>query len=187
MAAGPQFAALFQGSCSGHGAGAGGSWHPGPGGGPVTPCSGGNLPSITPLPMTTAHPVMGHWLPTPQLPFSVPLCATVIINGIIPIVNNDLLILHPTLSVYQATRTVGKCTIVAPTNAWWCHAYAGIGNVAGRETAAGHIRKCFATTKTVFFQGNLAGRMGDPLGNGTPAFPCQSVIAGASINVMVGM
>jgi hypothetical protein len=187
MAGGPQFAALFKGTCSGHGAGTSGSWHPGPGGGPVEDCRSGNLIGITALPMTSAHPVMGHWLPAPQLPFTVPLCATVIINGIIPIVNNDLLSLHHTESVYSATRTVGKCTIVAPTNAWWCHAYSGIGNVGGRESPAGHIRKCFATTKTVFFQGSLAGRMGDPLGDGTPTFPCQSVITGASPNVLIGI
>ena len=190
MASGPQFAALFKGTCSGHGSGTGGFWHPGPGGGPVEDCRSGNLSRIIPLPMKTTppyHPVMGHWLPAPQLPFTVPLCSTVIINGIIPIVNNDLLSLHPTESVYTAVRTVGKCTITAPTNAYWCHAYTGIGNVGGRETKAGHIRKCFATTKTVFFQGNLAGRMGDPLGDGTPTFPCESVIAGASPNVLIGI
>ena len=182
-----QFAALFMGKCSGHGAGTGGFWHPGPGGGTIKPCSGGNLPTVKPKKMVSGHSVMAHWKPTPQLPFSAPLCSTVVINGKIPIVNNDILTPHPTLSVYQAVRTAGKCVITAPTNAWWAHKYTGIGSVAGREPPVGHIRKCFATTKTVFFQGNLAGRMGDPLGNGTTTFPCESVIAGASTNVIIGI
>ena len=95
----------------------------GPGGGPVAPCKSGNLMSITHLPMTSGHSVMAHWKATPQLPFNTPQVTNVVINGKIPIVNNDLLALHPTKSVYQVTRTAGKCTIVAPTNAWWCHTY----------------------------------------------------------------
>lgn len=181
------FAALYMGSCSGHMAGAGGSWHPGPGGGPITPCSAGNVPNIVPKPMAE-HLVMGSWLPTPLLPLT-PLGAArnVFINGIIPIVDQDLITPHPTLSVYQVTRTVAKCTIVAPANAWWCHTYTGIGTVAGREPPVGHVRKAIATTLTVWINGRRACRVGDPLGDGTPVFPCLSLIGGGSPNVIIGV
>ena len=161
------FAALYMGSCSGHMAGAGGSWHPGPGGGPITPCSAGNVPNIVHKPMAE-HLIYGSWLPTPLLPLT-PLGAArnVFINGIIPIVDQDLLTPHPTLSVYAVTRTVAKCTIVAPANAWWCHTYTGIGSVAGREPPVGHVRKAFATSLTVWINGRRACRVGDPLGDGT--------------------
>ena len=184
-----QFAAIFQGKCSGHGAGAAGSWQPGPGGGPVAPCSSGNIMPISHLPMTSGHSVMAHWKATPQLPLATPQVTNVLINGKMPIVNNDLLTLHPTKSVYQVTRTKGDCTTIAPANAWWCHTYTGVGSNPSRgcETAAGHVRKCFATTKTVFIGGQLAGRMGDKLGDGTPAFPCESVIVGAAKDVIIGV
>ena len=184
-----QFAALFQGKCSGHGAGAGGKWQPGPGGGPVAPCAPGNLDTITHLPMTSGHSVMAHWKGAPQLPFDKPLVTNIVINGKIPIVNTDLLALHPTESVYIVARTAGKCYQESPANAWHCHTYTGVGNnpTRGCETAAGHIRKCFATTKSVFIGGQLAGRMGDPLGDGTTAFPCESVIVGASKDVIIGV
>lgn len=182
------FAALYLGTCTGHMAALGGSWHPGPGILPsVAPCAPGNLDSIVPKPMLD-HALVGSWLPTAQLPLT-PLGAArnVFINGIIPIVDQDLLTPHPTLSVYSVTRTVGKCTIVSPTNAWWCHAYTGIGNLAGRETAIGHARKAFATTLTVWINGRRACRVGDPLGDFTPAFPCLSLIAGGSPNVIIGV
>ena len=181
------FAALYMGSCSGHMAGAGGSWHPGPGGGPITPCSAGNVPNIVHLPMP-AHVVYGSWLPTPLLPLT-PLGAlrNVFINGIIPIVDQDLLTPHPTLSVYAVTRTVAKCTIVAPANAWWCTTYTGIGSLAGREPPIGHVRKAMATSLTVWINGRRACRVGDPLGDGTTNFPCLSLIGAGSPNVIIGV
>jgi hypothetical protein len=181
------FAALYMGKCSGHMAGLGGSWHPGPGGGAITPCSVGNLINIIPKPMAD-HLIYGNWLPTPLLPLT-PLGAArnVFINGIIPIVDQDLLTPHPTLSVYAVTRTVGKCTIVAPANAWWCHTYTGIGNVAGREPLVGHVRKAMASTLTVWINGRRACRVGDPLGDGTTNFPCISLISGGSPNVIIGV
>lgn len=180
-------AALYMGSCSGHMAGAGGSWHPGPGGGPIAPCSPGNLPSVSDK-LMAAHSVYGSWLPTPLLPLT-PLGAArnVFINGIIPIVDQDLLTPHPTLSVYSATRTVGKCTIVAPTNAWWCHTYTGPGSIAGREPPVGHVRKAMATTLSVWINGRRACRVGDALGDGTSNFPCLSLIGGGSPNVIIGV
>jgi hypothetical protein len=181
------FAALYMGKCSGHMAGLGGSWHPGPGGGAITPCSVGNLINIIPKPMAD-HLIYGNWLPTPLLPLT-PLGAArnVFINGIIPIVDQDLLTPHPTLSVYAVTRTVGKCTIVAPANAWWCHTYTGIGTVAGREPPVGHVRKAMASTLSVWINGRRACRVGDPLGDGTTNFPCISLISGGSPNVIIGV
>ena len=58
---GPQAAALFMGKCSGHGSGGGGSWHPGPGGGTISPCSCGNLSSVKQKDYATGHDTMGQW------------------------------------------------------------------------------------------------------------------------------
>lgn len=183
---GPQAAALFMGKCSGHGSGGGGSWHPGPGGGTISPCSCGNLSSVKQKDYATGHDTMGQWRAHPQRPYDEPIVDNVIINGKIPIVDTDLLTLHPTQSKYMATRKAGKCVVVCPTDAWWCHKYTGKDNSGGRESAAGHIRKCFASTKTVYIGGKLAGRMGDKLGDQSTTFPCRSVICGSSPDVIIG-
>lgn len=183
MAAEGKLAAIFQGVCTGHGkaSGAGAIWAT------VAPCSPGNLESIPARPYPSGHDLAGSWLPTNQLPKATPLATTVRINGKVPIVDKDELTPHPTLSVYQVVRTKGDCTITAPANAWHCHAYTGLENVKGREPATGHARKCFATCKSVLINGHFAGRMGDPLGNLTTAYPCRSTIAGASTNVFIGV
>jgi len=178
--------ALYQGNCTGHGFGAGGFWHPGPGGGPVAPCSGSpKLISIQPRSIA-AHTAM--WKGIAQLPLTPASAVTnVVVNGKIPILDQDLLTPHPTTTMYQAIRTQGDCTITAPTPAYWCHTYTGIGTVAGREPEIGHVRKCISTTKSVFINGKRVGRMGDPLGDGSSQFPCLSKIAGSSKNVIVGV
>ena len=93
-----------------------------------------------------------------------------------------LLILSPERAVSSRCVAPRPRQVSLPTPAWWCT----IGVAAGRELPIGHARKCVATTTSVFIQKKRIGRFADPLGDGTPAFPCLSLIAGSSINVFVG-
>ena len=127
------------------------------------------------------------WPPLSQLPLGVAKAAVggkpVIINGSIPIVDQDILTPHPTPSQFTTTSTGDKCLVTLTTPAYWCT----IGSVAGREAPTGHPRKAIATSKSVFINKSRACRFGDPLGDGTPAFPCLSVITGSSPNVIIGI
>ena len=175
-------AALYMGTCSGHGVGSGSCHHPGLGGGILGGCPHPSLyPAIVPKPVAAMNATT-IWPPIAQLP-NGPTVTNVVINGKIPIVDQDILTPHPT-PTQHLTMSVGyKCFTTRNTPAWWCT----IGVAAGRETAAGHSRKLLATSKTVFINARRAGRIGDPLGDQTPAFPCTSVVAGGSPNVMVGL
>jgi|TARA_B100000035_G_C21032826_1_gene569282 hypothetical protein len=177
-------AGIFMGSCSGHGTGAGASHHPGLGGGILPNCPHPSLsPTIVASPLPAVNAV-AIWPPTPQQPLGVAkaVAARVFINKKVPIVDQDLLIPHPTPTQFTTTSVGKKCLTVRNTPAWWCT----VGVEGGRETAKGHARKALATSKTVFIGGVNATRFGDPLGDGTPAFPCLSVITGASPNVFIG-
>lgn len=181
-------AALFMGVDSGHGTSPGGvSHHPGLGGGNIPVCPHIPLDTrVVPKPVPEVDKV-AVWPPTSQLPLGVAKAAVggkpVIINGSIPIVDQDILTPHPTPSQFTTTSTGDKCLVTLTTPAYWCT----IGPVAGREAPTGHPRKAFATSKTVFINKARACRFGDPLGDGTPAFPCLSVITGSSPNVIIGI
>ena len=177
-------AGIFQGTCSGHGTGVGASHHPGLGGGTLPNCPHPSLsPTIvaSPLPATNAVAI---WPPIAQLPLGVAkaVAARVFINQMVPIVDQDILTPHPTPTQFTTTSVGFKCLTVLNTPAWHCT----VGLVGGREPAIGHSRKAFATSKTVFIGGRRATRFGDPLGDGTTAFPCLSVITGSSPNVFIG-
>ena len=122
------------------------------------------------------------WAPHPQLPAG-PYLRTVIINGQLPIIDQDILIPHPTPTMHSTTSVGFKClTYKGNTFLVVYNRTAG-----GREPAVGHSRKLFATSMTVWINGRRAGRFGDPLGDQTPAFPCTSVVTGCSPNVFVGV
>ena len=184
--AGP--AALFMGSCSGHGAGSGYTHHPGLGGGTLPGCT---MPSFDPKIVPKSVGLMNAttlWAPTPQRS-ATELARTVRINNIGPILDQDMLIPHPTLTVHGVMYT-GIPKVCSPTPppgvsnpAHWCT----IGTAGGREPAVGHARKLFATVKTVFINGRRAGTFGDPFGDFSPAFPCTSVVTGSSPNVFIGL
>ena len=181
MAAGTG-AALYMGSDSGHGVGVGASHHPGLGGGVLPNCPHPSLsPTVVPRTVNSMDATT-IWPPHPQLPAG-PYLRTVIINGQLPIIDQDILIPHPTPTQHTTTSVGFKCLTVRNTPAWWCT----IGTAGGREAAVGHSRKLLATSKTVFINGRRAGRFGDPLGDNTPAFPCNSKITGCSPNVFVGV
>ena len=182
MAGAPLGAALYMGVDSGHGVGCGSSHHPGLGGGTLSPCPHPSLaPQVVPKPVVAMNATT-IWPPHAQTPAG-PYLRTVIINGKMPICDQDLLIPHPT-PVQHTTTSVGfKCFCTVSTPAWHCT----VGTAGGREAAAGHSRKLFATSKTVWINGRRAGRFGDPLGDNTPAFPCNSRVTGCSPNVFVGV
>lgn len=177
-------AALYQGPCSGHGVGSGSSHHPGLGGGVLPNCPHPSLsPTIKPKSVALMNATT-IWPPLDQKP-ATPLGAlrTVVINGILPIVDQDILTPHPTPTQHSTTSVGKECFTTLNTPAWWCT----IGATAGREAPTGHPRKLFATCKSVFINGRRAGRFGDPLGDLSTAFPCHSVVTGASINVFIGL
>ena len=183
--AGHQAAALFMGTCSGHGKANGVNWHAGPGGGILSPCPHPSLASyITPKGMAIADN-FATWLPTAQRPLVEAAVAkrNVIINKKIPIIDQDDLIPHPTKTKHINMSKGYKCFTVRSTPAWHCTIGTGGG---GREPAIGHNRRLFATTKTVFINNKRAGRMADPFGNKSVTYPCLSVVAGASKDVFIG-
>ena len=199
-------AAIYQGSCSGHGVGttpekgAGESavgatkpsgsatastHHPGLGGGILPKCT---IPANTDIkvkPKTvTLMNATTSWAPTPQQA-AESVVRTVRINQLSPILDQDILIPHPTTTMHAVNYTgipKGCPPGSVPNNAWWCTK----GTLAGREAPVGHARKLFATCKTVFILGKRAGRFGDPFGDLSLAFPCTSTVAGSSKDVFIG-
>jgi hypothetical protein len=179
-------AALFMGTCTGHGKGNGAKFMPGHGGGMVPVCPHVTLdPRITKVPLPKNEPT-ASWPPIAQAPLGVgfAVAARVTINNKVPIVDGDELTPHPTPTQYITVSVGYKCKTVLNTPAYWCT----IGTTAdGREAPTGHARKLFATSKTVYIGGKAAGRFADPFGNGTPAYPCLSKVSGASPNVFIGL
>lgn len=178
-------AALFMGSCSGHGNGSGSTHHPGLGGSIMKGCTIPANTDVKTKPKTvTLMNGTTSWLPTAQTPV-VETVRTVRINQLSPILDQDLLIPHPTTTMHAVNYT-GKPKVCPPgsisNNAWWLTK----GTVAGREAPTGHARKLFATCKTVFILGKRAGRFGDPFGDLSLEFPCTSTVAGSSKDVFIG-
>lgn len=179
-------AALYLGTCSGHGFGCGAMHHPGFGGGTLPDCPHQPMtPTIQPRPLPLMNATV-TWLPTPLLPLGVGGSPNVIINGNIPILDQDILIPHPTFTTLTTISYIPgtpPCVNVLQSPAHWCV----IGTAAGREPAAGHTRKLIATTKSVFVNGRRMGKFGDPLGIGVLPLPCSSTVTGGSPNVYVGI
>jgi hypothetical protein len=181
---------LFMGKCSGHGLGAGASHHPGLGG-PILPkCVQPQYdPNIVPMSVTQMDAVT-MWPASPQLPLGVAKAAAarVVVNGKIPMVDQDILTPHKTTTIHQVSYTgiPQGCPGGTTANpAHWCT----IGTVGAppRDPALGHARKVLATAKTVFIGKVRVSKFGDRLGDGTPAFPCNSVVTGCSPNVFIEM
>ena len=174
-------AALFKGNCSGHGTGSGSSHHPGLGGGvlggcPHSPTAG----SINPKPVAQMDAVT-TWKPTEQKP-KTKLERSVIINNKIPIIDRDELVPHPTKTKHSTSSASNRCFTTRSSPAWHCTE----GISGGREASEGHQRRCYSSTKTVWITGELAGRIGDDLGEDTTEWPCLSTISGGSEDVFIG-
>lgn len=176
-------AALYMGTCSGHGKGAGAIFQPGHGGGFVPGCPHSPLSEkISKVNVIMNEPVC-TWKPTAQTPLGVAV-TNVVINKKVPIVDKDALIPHPTEVIFT-TQSIGyKCFTSLPTPAYHCT----IGANAPRELKVGHPRVLHATSKTVFVNKKPLGRFKDPFGTMTGAgpFPCLSLVGGCSPNVFVG-
>lgn len=180
-------AALYIGSCTGHGLGAGATHHPGIGGPTLKVCPHPPLtPEITPMPISVMNATV-TWPPIAQLPGTgVTAVTNVVISGNAPILDGDILTPHPTpgvLTTCSALPTTPPCAFSTPTPAYWCV----VGDTAGREAPVGHRRQLIATTKTVWVNGRRLGRMADPYGTGVMPLPCSSRVSGASPNVFVGI
>lgn len=162
-------AALYMGSCSGHGRCMPSNVHAVVPCG--TPCLGAPPKSIATMDATNI------WPPFPQTPLAVMTgVANVIISGNMPIVDQDLLTNHPPTCT-QLIKFSGcdptPAAIPCPTQQLCAEDLAGGG---------AHVRKAFATTKSVFVNGRRLCRVKDPLGP-----PCLSLIATGSPNVFVGV
>ena len=176
-------AALYMGTCSGHGKGAGGTFQPGHGGGMVPGCPHSVMDERISKVTVLLNEPMCTWAPTPQTPLTGGV-TNVIINKLVPIVDKDALIPHPTVVIFSTMSVGYKCAVTMPTPAYHCT----IGANAPRELKVGHPRVLHATSKTVFVNKKPLGRFKDPFGTLTGAgpFPCLSLVGGCSVNVFVG-
>ena len=159
-------AALYRGTCSGHGV-------------PVPAHIHGYQSCGTTCETASVQPVNVKdgtclWPPTTLAPAG-PYLRTVIINGIFPILDQDVLTPHqsPTTNIVM----VGPCGQTPPVPMpCVCSMLA-----AEDGKGVGHPRKLTALTKTVYAMGLAMGKVADPLGP-----PCLSVISQGSPNVFIG-
>ena len=162
-------AAVYIGSCSGHGRCIPANVH-------ATVSCGGTCKSA-PKKSIAQMDATNIWPPFPQTPLNVmQIVGNVIINGNFPIVDLDLLTNHPptcTQIVIRAGCKYPPPPLTCPTQTLCVEDIAGGG---------AHIRKALATSKTVFINARRACRVGDPLGP-----PCLSKIATGSPNVFIGI
>ena len=74
---------------------------------------------------------------------------------IMPIIDFDLLITHPTPTVHSHTVVKplpkGVCVHTTSSPAWHCT----VGTAGGREAAPGHARKLFSTSKSSHITQNI--------------------------------
>jgi len=158
-------AAIYKGSCTGHGKCIPATIHA------AVPC-GTPCIKVPPKPIA-AMDATNIWPPFPQLPLAVKPC-NVLINGIVPILDQDVLTNHPPTCTQLVTLVcqTPPPPMPCPTQTICVEDKAGGG---------AHIRKAFATQKRVLVNGKPLCRVADPLGP-----PCLSKIAGGAINVLVG-
>lgn len=176
-------AALYMGTCSGHGKGNGCKFQPGHGGPMVAPCPHSLMDERILVKSVMLNEPVASWLPTAQLPLTAGV-TNVIINKKVPIVDKDALIPHPTVTIFTTESVGDKCAVTMPTPAYHCT----LGADAPRELKTGHPRVLHATSKTVYVNKKPLGRFKDPFGTmtGTGKFPCLSLVGGCSPNVFVG-
>lgn len=100
--------------------------------------------------------------------------STVLINGIIPLLMGDQLIVHPSPCVNIIM--VGPCGQTPPVPV-----PCGCSILTLEDKGVGHPRTVKALTQTVKVMGRQLAKVGDPLGP-----PCLSKIGSGSPNVLVG-
>ena len=159
-------AAIYRGTCSGHGKAKPDHKH-------IYQSCGTTCVTAATFPVAVKDGTC-LWPPTTLAPAG-PYIRTVIVNGIYPILDQDILTPHqsPTTNIVM----VGPCGQTPPVP------MPCICSMLTTEDAkgVGHPRKLTALTKTVYAMGLAMGKVADPLGP-----PCLSVIAQGSPNVMIG-
>jgi hypothetical protein len=160
-------AALYRGTCSGHGRTYPAHQHS------VENCGTTCMTVKVQLPVAVKDGVC-MWPPAVLAPAG-PYLRTVIVNGIIPICDQDVLTPHksPTTNIVM----VGPCGQTPPVP------MPCVCSLLTAEDARGigHPRKLTALTKTVYANKLAMGKVGDPLGP-----PCISTISQGSPNVFIG-
>lgn len=161
----PGAAAIYTGTCSGHGICFPPNVHANTACG--VPCIAVQKKNIAAMDGTNL------WAPMAQLP-SGPVSPNVLINNIPPILDQDTLVPHPATCTQLVVQSSGNCF-----NIMVC----GTGELCAEDVAGGgsHVRKASATSTSVFINGKRACRVGDPLGP-----PCLSLISTGSVNVFIG-
>jgi len=162
--------AVFIGKCSGHGICVPLNVHS------VEPC-GTECGLVKTKKSVAVMNATNMWASWPQTPLAVMTTVfNVVVNGNIPIVDQDALINHPSkctqLIKFQGCDPI-PAAIVCPTGSLCIEDVAGGG---------GHVRVAKATCATVFMNGRRACRVADPLGP-----PCLSLIATGAVNVLIGV
>lgn len=140
------------------------------------------VPCGTPCPAVPKKPLAAMnatamWKPFAQTPLAIMTTVfNVVVNGQIPIVDQDLLVNHPSP---KCTQLVAY-TCNSPPKPKPCP----VATLCAEDAAGGgaHPRKALATTKSVFMNGRRVCRTSDPLGP-----PCLSLIASGAVNVLIGV
>lgn len=159
-------AAIYRGTCTGHGKAKPDHIH-------IYQSCGTTCADAAVLPLVTKDGTC-LWPPTTLAPAG-PYLRTVIVNGIFPILDQDILTPHqsPTTNIVM----VGPCGQTPPVPMPCVCSMLTAEDAKG----VGHPRKLTALTKTVYAMGLAMGKVGDPLGP-----PCISTVAQGSPNVLVG-
>jgi uncharacterized Zn-binding protein involved in type VI secretion len=168
-------AATVAGTCSGHGVCIPAHIHFA-----LPPCE---LPFTTPSPVPV-YPVATKDATCLWPPFNTMLMTAtprnVLINGQIPLLDQDILTLHPASCSNTVTRlcTSGDSCSRLDTKMLPC---GELTTEDKKNGGSGHERKVIASAKTVLVNGKPLAVVGDALGP-----PCLSLISTGSINVMAG-
>jgi hypothetical protein len=199
----PRFVGTVAGTCTGEGKPIPANIHEttvghvGPGSG--APCcnpvpkgcpveSGGQNPLAKTKPLAAISKTI-QWPPQTTI-HDTPATAvkTIKVNGLIPLVDGDILTPHitPVTNMIQhmfagppVPKTCSPCAV--PVLIPCTGSQLSTEDSAFKGPGKGHIRVVKATTTTVFFEGRRVAAIGDPLGP-----PCMAKISKGSINVVVG-
>lgn len=169
--AGKKPAAIYQGTCTGHGREVSGHIH----NKAVDPCGVTPMTAAT-KPLATKDATC-LWIGFPIAPQGTLPLRNVFINSIVPVLDGDVLTNHTSATMHTVISQCCSPTGCAPTVI-----SAPCSMLTAEDSkGAGHPRVVVATTKNVIVNGLPLARVGDPM-----APPCLSKIAAGSANVIVG-
>jgi len=164
-------AAIYQGTCTGHGRPIEGHVH----NKAVDPC--GVTPATAIVKPLATKDATCLWIGFPIAPLATLPLRNVFINSIVPVLDGDVLTNHTSATMHTVISNCCSPTGCAPTVITApCSML-----TAEDQKGVGHPRVVIATCKNVLVNGRPLARVGDPLGP-----PCLSKIAAGSANVIVG-